>query len=156
MAKVSPDILQIIYLDELCGRMEELSEKLGASATFKGPMTKMFKWGSQYQYATVQPGRYKRVWFKRNPQPERLVGIITQVANQWYPNTHLEWIIDYDSKLVEYEIGLFCAPKEFERGIPFHEEVEWIAHNDSAVEHTFGVLMEGFFLSKKLFNKIVR
>lgn len=151
--------LQIMYLDEIAGRLAELTEKMGkinAWETFKGPMTRMFPRDQQYQYATVAAGRNATVYYLRNPQPDLLVGIITQVANDWFANTYLDWHIDYLPKTVRYTIANIENPKEYDPGIPFHEEIKWVAYNDDVEEHTFGVLCDGFFIKKELFDKIVK
>jgi hypothetical protein len=90
-----------------------------------------------------------------NPQPELLVGIITQVANDWYPNTSLEWFIDYHPRTVEYVIGEINNPKEYTRGIPFHSKIEWVAYNNDISDHVFGVLCDGFFIEKSYYARIV-
>lgn len=151
---IDPTVMQTILLDELCGRTEELYDKLGAYVSFMGPMSRRFKEEQQYRFLTISAGGHGRVWYMVNPQPDLLVGIITQVANSWFPNTHLEWLIDHDPKRVEYIIGAVNAPKHFDRGVPFFEEVEWIAWNDDTVNHVFQVLCDGFFIDKKLYNKI--
>lgn len=162
LSKVSPGIPQIILLDEICGRLEELSEvlteKLGALEAYikyMGPMTRVFKRDQQYQYRTVLAGGSATVYRLENPQEDLLVGIITQVANDWYPHTFLEWFIDYEPKRIEYVVGSVDAPKEFLRGIPFHHEVKWVAHNEDVSDHVFGVLCDGFFVDKELYRKIV-
>jgi hypothetical protein len=153
---VDPQILQIIYLDELCGRIEELTENLKAYNRFKGPMTRPFKRSLQYQYATIPAGGHGRVYYLKNPQPDLLMGVITQVGNSWFSNTYLEWFVDYDPKKVEYVVGEIHNPKEYEQGIPFEYEVEWLAWNQDSADHTFEVLCDGFFLPKEVYNKIVR
>lgn len=155
---IDPIVLQTILLDEMCGRLEELGEKmdkLGAWVTFMGPMTRMFKPELQYQYKTVEAGGSATVYKLDNPERGILVGIITQVANDWYPDTFLEWYIDYKPKRVDYVIGQMDAPKEYERGIPFHHEVKWVAHNKSDEDHVFGVLCDGFFVDKRIYKRIV-
>lgn len=155
---VDPEVLVTVLLDEVCGRLEEVTKKLdkiGAFVTFMGPMTRMFKRGLQYQYATVEAGGHKRVYYLENPQPELLVGVITEVANDWYAHTHLEWVIDYLPKRVDYVIADVEHPKEYERGIPFDKQVEWIAYNDDVGDHAFGVLMDGFFIDRNTYSKII-
>lgn len=162
----NPDIqtLEVILLDELCGRLEDLTEKLSSFNTYAGPMTRMFPREQQYQYATVPAGAHARVYYLRNPQPDLLTGIIMQVGNSWFPRTYLEWLVDYEPKRVQYVIADVHIPKEYERGIPFEQEVEWIAYNDDwtatatynpTIGHTFEVLNDGYFIDKKLYNKII-
>lgn len=155
---VDPSVLQIVLLDELCGRIEDLGTKLDslkAYSTFKGPMPRMFKRDLQYQHATIPAGSSGQVYYLKNPQPDILVGIITQVANDWFPDTFLEWFIDYYPKKVEYVIGQIDAPKHYERGIPFEYEVKWTATNNDDEDHTFGVLVDGYFMSRDHYIKIV-
>jgi len=147
-----------ILLDELCGRLEEVTERLDKLVSFNkfyGPMTRMFKREQQYQSATIAAGANGRVWYMVNPQPDILVGIITQVGHDWYEDTYLEWIIDYDPKRLDYQISPYNAPKHFERGIPFFKEVEWTAYNNSDAPATFGVLTDGFFIPRKVYDQIV-
>lgn len=148
--RVKPDVMQTMLLFKIYKKLD----KLTAFDSFMGPMSRRFKEEQQYQFATIQANAHGRVWYMRNPQPELLVGIITQVANSWFPNTHLEWLIDYEPKRVEYIIGVVNAPKHFDRGIPFFDEVQWIAWNDDTVNHVFQVLCDGFFIEKKLYNKV--
>ena len=155
---VDPSIAQIILLDEISGRLEEQNEKLDkitAFNQFKGPMIRMFRRDQQYQFATIPAGSSRRIYYLQNPQPDLLVGIIKQVANTWYPHTHLEWFTDYSPKRVEYVIGEVEHPKEFEEGIPFRYEVEWIAYNDDITGHTFEVLCDGYFIARDTYEKII-
>jgi hypothetical protein len=143
---------QILY--DMASMLEELVEKLNAYVAFMGPMTQTFPPEEKYQYKTVKAGMHDTVFRLENPQPKLLVGIITQVANDWYPNTSLEWFIDYHPRKVEYVIGEINSPKEYSRGIPFHDRIEWVAWNNDTSDHVFGVLCDGFFINKKLYNII--
>jgi len=147
-----------ILLDEMCGRLEEVTDKLDKLVAFNrfyGPMTRIFKKDLQYQYATISAGGSGRIWYMVNPQPDALIGIIVQVGNSWFENTHLDWLIDGEPKKVEYVIGQIDNPKEYLRGIPFERDVEWVAYNSDDVAHTFEVLCDGFFVPKSLYQKIV-
>ncbi len=136
-------------------RIEKKQDRADAFTKFMGPMRRVFKRERQYQYATIAPGQRGRVWFMVNPQRDLLVGIITQVAHDWYADTFLEWIIDYEPRRVDYQIAPTNNPKHFERGIPFFERIEWIAHNNSDAPATFGVLTDGFFIPRKDYDRIV-
>ena len=155
---VDPAVMQIVLLDEMCGRLEELGSKLDdmkSYNTHKGPMPRMFKRELQYQYATIQPGATGQIYYLTNPQPDILIGIITQVANDWFPDTFLEWFTDYYPKKVEYIIGRVFDPKHYERGIPFEHEVKWTATNNDTEEHTFGILCDGYFMDKEHYLAII-
>lgn len=153
--KVDPKVVQALLQFKTYKELKKLGDKVGAFVSFMGPMTRMFKRELQYQYKTIAAGKSGTVWFMKNPQPQLLVGIITQVGNSWYSGTYLEWFIDHYPKKIEYVIGDVDDPKHFERGIPFHKQVKWVAYNEDDVEHTFEVLCDGFWMSKKVFNHIV-
>lgn len=149
---IDPQVLQIIYLDELCGRIEELTDVISASNVADGPTTRPFQ---QYQYATIVAGSSGRVFYLRNPDPNSLVGIITQVANSWFPLTYLEWRIDYKlpTQRIEYVMGDVENPTPFK--MPFIYEVEWLAYNNAGIDHVFEVSCNGFFIKRDLYSKIV-
>lgn len=154
--RVDPKVVQAMLQFKTYKELKRLSDKFGAFATFMGPMTRRFKPALQYQYRTIDAGKSGRVWFMKNPQPKVIVGIITQLYVNWFPDTFWEWLIDYRPKKVEHVIGDFATPKHYERGIPFHGQVKWKAFNNDVVEHRFEVFMDGFFIPKRVFNKIVR
>lgn len=146
-------------LDEVCGRLEEIGEKLDKVTAFnvsKGPMTRMFKRDLQYQYATISAGSYARIYYLSNPHPDNWIGIITQVGNSFFENTYMEWFVDYLPKKVEYQIAEIHNPKHFERGIPFEYEIEWKGFNNSDEDHVFEVLCDGFFVHRDVYEKLIR
>jgi len=147
-----------MLLDEVCGRLEELGEKLDRLAAFNtssGPMTRMFKRDLQYQCATIPAGGSGRVYYLTNPQPDLLMGIIIQVANSYFDDCYFEWFVDHLPKKVEYQIGEIHNPKHYKPGIPFEREIEWIAYNNSDTEHVFEVICDGHFIAKEIYNLIV-
>lgn len=159
LTKIDPKVVQTLLLFKMyrsLKKLEPLADKFGAYIKFMGPMTRMFKRELQYQYAPIGAGSSGRVWYMQNPQPDLLVGIIVQVANDWFADTYLEWYVDHHPKRVEYSIADINAPKHYARGIPFHDEVEWIAYNNDASDHVFGVLTDGFFMPRIDFEKITR
>lgn len=155
---VDPQILQVIMLDELNERMAELNENVKVLRDLDknwAPMKRPFPRYAQYQYRTVTAGTSARVYHLRNPQPDLLVGIIDQVGNSWFNNTYLDWITDYEPKRVEYVIADVHIPKDYQRGVPFRYEVEWIAYNDDVSDHVFEVLCDGYFIERKVYERIV-
>jgi len=153
---VDPQVLEVMLLDELCGRIEELTTELSAYNRFKGPLTRPFKRELQYQFATIPAHGLGRVYYLKNPQPDLLMGLIVQVGNSWFPNTYLEWMIDYYPRRVDYVIGDVHTPKHYERGLPFEHEIEWKAYNNDMVAHTFEVLCDGFFIPKEVYGKVAK
>lgn len=148
----------IVYLDEIAGRLEEIGDKLDRLLAFStvqlSPMARMFRRDQQYQFATIQAGQSGQVYLLENPQPELLVGLINEVGNTWFPNTYLEWIVDGVPKTVQYQIAPVSAPKEYGKGIPFDDRVIWRAYNQDAVGHVFEVLCDGFFVDRKVYRRI--
>lgn len=154
--------VQIMYLDEIAGKLAELNETLRDQHKLIGPTSWLFPRNRQYQFGTVPNGQNAVVYRLETPTPET-VGIITEVANAWFPNTYLEWEIDREVKTVEYVIGEVEQPKEYFKGIPFYERVVWTAFNndptataeyDPAEGHTFWVLCDGYFMKKSLFKRL--
>lgn len=153
--RVKPLPLEIIYLDEIASKLEDLNQKFEDQNKLIGPTAWLFPRDQQYQYKTVAANSSDVVYELYVPR-HNMVGVITEVANSWYENTYLEWEIDRLPKRVEYVIGSVDAPKEFtNKGIPFYERVRWTAYNNDAVEHTFEVLCDGYFIEKKLFKRLV-
>lgn len=147
--------LERVQLDDLNVRTQAMLDNQRAFNSFMGPMRRMFKREQQYQTKIVPAGGSDTVYILLNPQPEILVGIITQVGNGWTEGTYLEWFTDYEPKRVDYVIGAVHEPKHYERGIPFHEEVKWIGYNNTNSDYAFEVLCDGFFMDRKIYDLIV-
>jgi len=154
---IDPQIMQIIQMDELNGRLEELAEaqresNLRAKAvnTLNGPAKRPFQ--NPLQNKTLQPGESGRVFFLRNAQPDLTVGIITRLANLRYQNTVIEQFIDYEPKTIEYVMGDMHAPLKV--SMPFHREVEYIAYNNDTKTHTFEILCDGYFIPLREYNNL--
>ena len=147
-----------IQLDEVNGRLAEVSKQLTrliAFNSFYGPMQRRFKRKQVYQYVTVTANSSGQVYIIKNPQPETLIGVITEVGNNWFEDTYLEWMIDYSPRKIEYVIGDVDNPHVYNRGIPFVNEVSWTAYNNSGVSHVFEVLCDGFFIENTKYDAVV-
>ncbi len=152
LVKYRPDVAQAILLKRLCEHVEETNKLLRANINFYGPMNYMFPRDQVYQYKTVASKGKDTVFLLRNPEPERLVGLILKVANNWFSDTHLEWAYNGTAMKIEHAMAAVDSPKTFERGIPCGKEIKWTAYNNSDSEHTFWVLCDGFFVSKEVFE----
>jgi hypothetical protein len=156
---IDPQIMQIILLDELNGRLEEQSnlqreanDRARAISTLNAPPKRPFPPQFIYQYKTLRAGESGQIYLLRNPQPDLLVGIITRMANLRYQNTILEQFIDYNPKRIEYVTAEIHNPTKV--NIPFHEQVEWIAHNLDVKTHPFEVFCDGYFIPLKDYNNL--
>ena len=153
--RVKPDVLSAMLQFKTLKTMQKLQKKQDAYYTFRGPMTRKFEGKYIYQHATIEAGQNGRVWWMPNPEPERLVGLITTIANSYVANTYMEWFIDHKPTTVELTIGVIGTPTILERGIPFFEEVEWRGFNNNDDAQVFEVYLEGFFIPLKLYRRIV-
>jgi hypothetical protein len=109
--------------------------------------TKFYK---PYQYATIAAGESGRVYYYKIP--DSCVGFIQQVANAWFANTKLDWIVDgehVEPNLIERQIATIIEPKEYNPPILVRNYIEWIAYNNSTASHVFEVLTDGFLVHKK-------
>jgi hypothetical protein len=153
LIKCRPDVAQAILLKKLCQQMEETNRLLRANINFYGPMNYMFPRDQVYQYKTVAAHEVDTVFLLKNPEPERLVGLILKVANNWFSDTYLVWTYNHGTTMkIEHAMAPVDSPKTLERGIPCGEEIKWVAHNNSGSDHTFWVLCDGFFVSKEVFE----
>lgn len=156
---IDPQIMQIILMDELNGRLEELTltqkeanQRAKAVSTLNAPIRRPFPPQQIYQYRTLLAGESGRVYFLKNPQPDLLVGIITKLANLRYQNTIIEQFIDYEPKRIDYVTAEIHNPTDVK--IPFHHQIEWIAYNNDVKTHNFEVLCDGYFIPLKEYNNL--
>jgi hypothetical protein len=75
--------------------------------------------------------------------PKGHVGFINKVANSWYPNTYLEFIVDWEVVKVEREIAPINKPEEFDPPILVRNFVRWVAYNNDTSDHYFEVFCDG-------------
>lgn len=108
------------------------------------------KFFQPYQYAQINAGQTGRIYYFEIPHG--CVGFIQQVANLWFPNTYYKWIIDgeeVEPKLIQRQIAPVNNPKDYEPPIRVKNYIEWIATNNSTVDHEFEVLNDGYFIHIK-------
>ena len=105
------------------------------------------------QQATVNPTTDAQVY--RQDVPEGFVGVITRMGNDWFPNTYLVRVVD--NKAVEPRIRRSIAPVTDPIAVKTFvwNEVTWRAVNNDAVPRTFGVLTDGYFIPRKIAERVV-
>jgi hypothetical protein len=164
----SQKILDIVFLDRISKKLDVLNakmsllndqqkailERLDMLLRVSAPPLYRFPPGQRYQYKVVKAGQSDIV-FKLDIPPDK-VGIITEVANSWYPNTYLLWSIDGAGKTekVERVIASIDNPKTYEKGIVAFVKIEWEAYNNDTTDHVFEVLLDGYFIDQKIYKKI--
>ena len=101
------------------------------------------KFYEPYQYATIAANRSGRVYYMKVPQS--CVAFIEQVANNWFADTYLDWIVD--GQKVELQVQRAIAgltiPKEYRPPILAKDYIEWVAYNNSGTDRVFEVLCDG-------------
>lgn len=78
--------------------------------------------------------------------PKSCIGFIEQVANSWYPNTILHFIVDNETEVVKREIAPINIPKHYDPPIVVKNFIRWIAYNNSEEDHYFEVLCDGYYV----------
>ncbi|MEM1558264.1 MAG: hypothetical protein QXG12_06700 [Thermoproteota archaeon] len=137
-----------VKLDSVTRRLEELNKLIA-------PPLHRFPANQRYQYKLVKAGESDIV-FKLDIPPDK-VGVITEVANSWYPNTYYMWSVDGAGRAerVERQIAPIESPKQYDKGIVAFVGIEWEAYNNDTRDHVFEVLVDGYFIDKALYRRIV-
>lgn len=122
-----------------------------------------------YQYKEVAAGETDTIWTMDLRESNVLmapyyVGVITLVANSWYDDTYLTWKIDADgeatepvrtvNRTVEEALGAIDTPLELKPRYIITHRCEWTATNNDTTAHVFWVYQRGYFILKKLYNKV--
>jgi hypothetical protein len=95
-----------------------------------------------HQYKLVKAGKSDIVY--EFIIPKGYVAFIDQIANSWYPNTYLKFIVDWEEETVQREIAPINSPKEYKPPILAKNFIRWIAFNNDSQDHVFEVLCDGF------------
>lgn len=95
----------------------------------------------KYQYKLVKAGTHDTVYLYRIPLD--FTAFIDQVANSWFPNTHIDWFAPTLVERVERVIGQIDLPKHYDPPLVAQAEIRWVAYNDDSKDHVFQVLCDG-------------
>lgn len=141
-------VLRFIEVDELTRRLDLMLETQLRLAYLRGdiPPRSDQLFHTPYQYKDIGAGKSGRVFELKIPG-DVTGGIITHIANNWFPNTYWEFEVDfekvYESK-VERKIAPVTEPKQVR--ILVREKIEARAYNDSTSDHTFEMLCDGYYI----------
>lgn len=140
-------------LRELNTRIGHLSNRMESLEILLAPKTQDRMFERPYQRKLVAAGQEEEVY--RLTVPPSYVGVITRMANSWFPNTKLFRLID--NKTMEPEIERIVAPLDNPMAVKLfaQREVVWRARNSDAIEHTFEVFMDGFYIPVDLGERIM-
>ena len=100
-----------------------------------------------HQYKLVKAGESAVVFEFIIPKDH--IAFIDQVANSWYPNTYLTWVVDSEEETVEREIGSISEPKRYDPPIVVRNYIRWIAYNVDNQDHYFEVICDGYLIKVK-------
>jgi len=78
--------------------------------------------------------------------PRDCIGFIEQVANSWYPDTVLHFIVDDEAEIVKREIAPINSPKHYDPPIVVKNFIRWVAYNNSEEDHVFEVVCDGYYV----------
>lgn len=94
-----------------------------------------------YQYLQVNVGETKEVW--RMDVNAGYAAFIERLACDWFATTYINFIVD--GKLIEKVLREIPIndPEPVEPPIVAVKQIRWIAHNESSLNHEFGVLTKG-------------
>lgn len=107
------------------------------------------EFGKVHQYATIPAGQRGRVFYFK--VPETCVAFISEIASNWYQDTHLVWVIDgetVDSK-IERMLGPLQDPHRIDPPYVAKDYIEFKAHNNDDHDHEFEVICNGVLYHKQ-------
>jgi hypothetical protein len=97
-----------------------------------------------HQYKLIKAGTSDKVYEFIIPKGH--IAFIDQIANLWYPNTYLTFIVDSEEEVVQREIAPINEPKEFRPPIVAKNFIRWIGVNNSSEDYVFEVICDGYLL----------
>lgn len=97
--------------------------------------------GTTHQTAEVNAGETKRLFYLKIPSG--YVGFIYKIANSWYPNTYLDFIVDGERvERLTMERNI-TNPLEYKPPIVAKHYVEVIVTNNDSDKHYFEFWIDG-------------
>ena len=104
----------------------------------------VFSFFKPFQYLEIAAGESGTVLLIKVPSGCK--GYIQRTANNWFPSTYLDWLVDGELiEKVERMIAPTPAPRSETPPIKVVGKIEWIAHNNSDSSQIFAVLQDGVF-----------
>jgi len=97
--------------------------------------------GTTHQYAEVNAGEKKTIF--RFKIPSGYVGFVYKVANSWYPDTKVLFLVDGELVEVILSERPITNPLKLEPPIVVKHEVEAIAVNSGKQKHYFEFWIDG-------------
>lgn len=77
--------------------------------------------------------------------PHDAIVFIDKIANSWYPNTIIYFIVDGESEIIKQEIPL-NNPRVYDPPIVARNFIRFVAYNNSEEDHYFEVLCDGYYV----------
>jgi hypothetical protein len=148
-------ILDVVYLRRIGLKLDVLTQRIEELTRILAPPLYRFQPSQRYQYKTIKAGKSDLV-YKLEIPPDK-VGVVTEVANTWFPNTYYMWSVDGAGKAekVERQIATLNNPKQYDKGIVSFVGIEWEAYNNDTSDHVFEIVCDGYFMDEKIYRRIV-
>ena len=100
-----------------------------------------------YQYKKIDPGKSDIIYYFEIPKG--YIGFIDQLANNYFPNTYIEFWVDNFVNIIQRQIAPLNEPKKYEPPIVAFNVIKWIGYNNDTSSHIFEVLCDGYLVKVK-------
>lgn len=156
--RVKPLPLEIIYLDEIAGKISDLIEESRLERRLRRPVQEILRFPERYQTIEIPANSSRTIYYLKVRAPY-WAAIITEVANGptniSFATCYFTWYIDgvpREPAIMRYSLAPVTDPKH-ERIIAY-DEVKWVGTNEDSEAHDFEVVTDGIFIERKILDKI--
>ena len=141
------------FFEELTREVKEQSRRMELLELILGPKHEDRMFRKPFQSKTLAPTTEGEVY--RQDIEDGFIGVITRIGNDWFPNTVLTRIVDQVA--VEPKIERVIAPTDNPIAVKIfvRDHVIWRAQNNDGMNHTFGILTDGFLIPRTKYEEIV-
>ncbi len=140
-------------LKGLVHAVTELKNRIELMEILQAPKTEDRMFTKPFQRKLVGPGKEEEVY--RQDVPNGYVGVITRVGNDWFDSTSLKRFIDSRAMEATIERVIASVTDPMAVKIFVKNQVVWTAKNNDLIDHTFGVLTDGFFVPFDVFDRVI-
>jgi hypothetical protein len=144
--------LELIYQEERLAEQRSQTQMDELQTLLTTPSFGEERFPEPFQTYEIEVGeRNHDVWEMQIP-PDK-AGVVTGIANEWYPGMELELIVDNTSKMkIERETAEPNNPKE--ESFIAKNRILWRASNEGSEARNIGVFTEGYFVPVEAYEKL--
>lgn len=142
------DKIEILLEDERNRRKER---DAAIENVLNGPILGETRVDHPFQYDTVKAGESQKLVFNIDVPGDKAL-LVKQIANEWYPDTTFE--LNIDGKRNEHRRRLSDPEDPLETAILVRKTIEWRVTNNSNEDRTIGILSDGFYIPKNIYQSI--